>query len=322
MYIPLSEYNANKDNLTQIIDKYELHNIYVKDDLLSLAAMSGDIHQIDELIQMGAMYNHVGHWKRNGGEPLWHAIRTNQIEVVKHLLKKYPELVNERDYRASNSSYDGPLNAAIRIGNCEMIELILDFGADINYYSMDEETSCSPALYVAITAGEFDNEHPNINVVKLLIKRGASQDISYMNSEMLFSFVYDEEIMKFLLSKDFVPTPKDIENIIHENAYWCEDDDDAKMISLRKMRHDLLVVHGYITNHLYSNYVVEVFRDRFYPLQRFYDIIIMHVDKYHVVKNGNEQIKRFFMICDRLPGDLQLVMANVVFGRTNKSVIF
>ena len=319
MHITHSDYTSIKEDFSAFIDTFDPSEMDdVKDELLGLAATFGDISQLDELIQMGAMYNHIGHWKRSGGYPLFNAIRASQIEVVKHLLKKYPELVNERDYRADNSSYDGPLNAAVRTVNCEMVKLILDFGADINYYCTDDRTYCASAFYVAITTGRWDGENPNVDVVKLLIKRGASQDISHVGSEKLFSCVYDEEIAKFLLSKDFIPTPKDIKDIIRESRYMTYEDDadeyEIKMNKIWKMRHDLLVVHGYIPNP-YSEELLDLYRDQFYPVNRLYDMIVMHFDGYLVVSDGNEKTKRFFTICNRLPSELQLVLSNFALGR-------
>ena len=195
-----------------------------------------------------------------------------------------------------------------------MVKLILDFGADINYYST-KDTYCVSAFYMAIT--QFN--HPNVNVVKLLIKRGANQDLLSFIENYWFSLIHDKEIAKLLLSKGMIPTQKDIDLIIRENSYSSEDGESARPVWI--MRFDLLVIHGHITDHSLTENRLEAIKDRLYPIHRLFEMIVMHTDNYHVVKEKeNENVKRFFTICDRLPLDLQLVVTNVVFGRDSEKL--
>ena len=227
----VNEYLSNKDNLAEFIENHSTDHLfqvnYIKDELLSIAASFGDISQIDQLIELGARYTFdepknrggSGHF---GGVPLFHAIKNNRIEAVKHLLTKYPKLIHT-NCRMGYISYDGALIESIYTGNCKMVETILDFGVDINYYSRDNDTHQLPALHVAV----IEYRHMNIDIVKLLLKRGANRDLiscfddfdNDVYSNTWFSQVSSEKIAKYLLNQGFIPTQNDIQLVIQGRKY-------------------------------------------------------------------------------------------------------
>lgn len=67
-----------------------------------------------------------------------------------------------------------PLMYACKKGNLEAIKLLLEYGADIDLQSYDEDT----ALIMAIS-GSIDNikENGNKKIVELLLKQGANANL-------------------------------------------------------------------------------------------------------------------------------------------------
>jgi ankyrin repeat protein len=84
---------------------------------------------------------------------LFTAIQKNDIETVKALLDKSPELIS-CTLKGTPKKYDGqsPLQVALKDSNTEMIELLLEYHPDVNFI---EDESCAnpwraPVIHDAI----------------------------------------------------------------------------------------------------------------------------------------------------------------------------
>lgn len=84
---------------------------------------------------------------------LFQAIRKSEIEAVKQLIQKKPELVNcVAKQPPKKDDGQSPLQVALKTGNSEIAEYLIEAGADVNFI---EDTSCcnswrTPVLHDAI----------------------------------------------------------------------------------------------------------------------------------------------------------------------------
>lgn len=98
-------------------------------------------------------------------QDLFNALKNNDPRVVTKILDQYPDLVNEDYYAilvpidASNSS---PLIHAIKYGDLEMVNLLVEKGANVN-----KSTARSYPLHQALFLGKYD-------VAWYLINNGAN----------------------------------------------------------------------------------------------------------------------------------------------------
>lgn len=86
---------------------------------------------------------------------LFQAIRKNDIDAVKQLIQKKPELVAcTAKQPPKKDDGQSPLQVALKIGNLEIASFLLDAGADVNF--IESETCCNqwrtPAIHDAINA--------------------------------------------------------------------------------------------------------------------------------------------------------------------------
>jgi len=123
------------------------------DRALYEAAESGDIAEIDGLLQAGADVNCA---LDGDGSPLIAAARESRLDIVRHLLDR------GADVNMAVPGDGNPLIMAAREGAAAVVALLLDRGADIDRMVPDDEN----ALIQASGGGHLD-------VVKLLIARGA-----------------------------------------------------------------------------------------------------------------------------------------------------
>ncbi|OLC79356.1 MAG: hypothetical protein AUH72_14560 [Acidobacteria bacterium 13_1_40CM_4_65_8] len=123
------------------------------DRALYEAAESGDIAEIDQLLQAGADVNCV---LDGDGSPLIAAARERRLDAVRHLLDR------GADVNMAVPGDGNPLIMAAREGSVSIVALLLDRGANIDRIVPDDEN----ALIQASGSGHLD-------VVKLLIARGA-----------------------------------------------------------------------------------------------------------------------------------------------------
>jgi beta-lactamase regulating signal transducer with metallopeptidase domain/ankyrin repeat protein len=127
------------------------------DRALYEAAESGDLAEVDQLIQAGANVNAAIH---GDGSPLIAAARANRPAVVGRLLDRGadPNMPVEGD--------GNPLIAAAREGASSIVVLLLDRGAEIDLIVPGDEN----ALIQASGSGHLD-------IVKLLVARGADVNL-------------------------------------------------------------------------------------------------------------------------------------------------
>ena len=86
-------------------------------------------------------------------------IFNNQLDKVKIVLKYYSEYVNAQDH-----DLDTGLMRASSIGHIEIIELLINAGADVNAQNEESATALIEASYI----------HNNLEVIRLLINAGAN----------------------------------------------------------------------------------------------------------------------------------------------------
>jgi len=123
------------------------------DQALYEAAESGDISDINELLNSGANVNCA---LRGDGSPLIGAARKGRLAAVRLLLER------GADPNMSVSGDGNPLIVAASWGHSDVVSLLLDRGASIDQIVPGDEN----ALIQASAKGQ-------LNVVKLLVTRGA-----------------------------------------------------------------------------------------------------------------------------------------------------
>jgi len=143
---------------------------------LALAAQKGNEHMVDVLIGLNATpYVHAANYK----SPLSLAIENKHLAIATKLLGT-PQCVNalhEYPYWT-----DGPLYAAVKLGNIEMVNLLLEHGALINIFS--NGTVCnhlSPAV-----------DEDNDEMVSFLISKGADYQFKFTES-LIFTALFDNK---------------------------------------------------------------------------------------------------------------------------------
>lgn len=125
---------------------------------LSLAVVGGRLEVVKLLIANGVDVNGCN------GAPLCGAVMTNQIELVRELLR-CGAMPDKTDAGKTITC------CAVEKGNLDIINLLIDAGGNVDpYMVVDGEKTCSP-LCEAIHAGHEA-------VVRMLIERGAGVDIA------------------------------------------------------------------------------------------------------------------------------------------------
>jgi beta-lactamase regulating signal transducer with metallopeptidase domain len=123
------------------------------DRALYEAAESGDIAEIDQLLQAGADVNAA---IDGDGSPLIAAARRRRLEVVRHLLDR------GADANMPVPGDGSPIIAAAKEGATAVVALLLDRGAEIDRMVPEDENALIQA-----------SERGRLEVVRLLIARGA-----------------------------------------------------------------------------------------------------------------------------------------------------
>lgn len=97
-------------------------------------------------------------------EKLFHSIDANNHADVRIVLNKFPNLINEY-FDSEKSSL--PIVRAVWLGRKEMVELLLEFGADPNISVKNGFNS----LFIAARKGHTD-------ILELLIQKGCPFDVA------------------------------------------------------------------------------------------------------------------------------------------------
>ncbi|GAB4273559.1 MAG: ankyrin repeat domain-containing protein [Candidatus Rifleibacteriota bacterium] len=92
---------------------------------------------------------------------LFKAIESGNLARVKQMIQTDKSLLHEKQRKSGNL----PLHCAVKVGNLDMIKLLLDLGADPNKNDKSSISGCSP-IYYAITGNRED-------IAQLLLERGA-----------------------------------------------------------------------------------------------------------------------------------------------------
>lgn len=114
---------------------------------------------------------------------LFKAIRQENIEEVKAIIEKKPELVNcVAVPPPKKDNGQSPLQVALKINAIEIVNYLIENGADVNFMEAEDDdpgTRC-PVLHDAIRSvmmilcyQKFDVSDQGLNIVEELLKRGA-----------------------------------------------------------------------------------------------------------------------------------------------------
>lgn len=161
---------------------------------------------------------------------LFQAAQTNKYEEVKEILDFNTELVNYE-----NDEGLTPLGYAAHFGNKDVVQILLQYGADVNAVSHSKipYIPSNTALHAAI-AGER-----NLDVIRLLLKSGARTNILDSNGQTcLHSAAFhnnSDEIIKLLIEHDAPLHVKDNEG---KTAYDIAREQDNEQIAVLLSKHD------------------------------------------------------------------------------------
>ncbi len=149
-------YNPNVNTTTTNKNISPLMNIFLQSE-----SINNHLTLVQKMIDMGANINDK---VKMGGAyftPLDFAIRDNNIDVLKYLLKNgaNPNIVNK---------YGTSLNSAVDVNSPEIIELLFKYNADFNTYSK----SNMPAIFLAIRENQPE-------CVKIFLENGQSPHKKY-----------------------------------------------------------------------------------------------------------------------------------------------
>ncbi|GBN25880.1 hypothetical protein AVEN_112601-1 [Araneus ventricosus] len=142
---------------------------------------------LEYLVQIGAEVN-VRSQDDRMEPPLFAACRLRRLRAV-HILLQSPNLnIDQRDFFNRT-----PLWAAVRSSSLEMVELLLDHGADVT--AVQDFTAC-PLLLSMLSLGR----KPHCKIPSLLIKRGCLLDFkSPEGSALFFSVIFEKRNLFCLL---------------------------------------------------------------------------------------------------------------------------
>lgn len=137
------------------------------------------------------------------GQLLIKAINSGNVQLVSLLI----------EHGASINYYEAPLKTAARNGSVEMVSLLLEKGADVNEVGMDGNRE--PPLFDAIYAD-------NVEVAALLLKRDAYLDWESRTGWNMLNAAYTTpELIPELLQKGLDPDHQCVYgSILHMTARW------------------------------------------------------------------------------------------------------
>lgn len=135
------------------------------------------------LIDKGADVNQT---VPSGITPLARAAWRNRIFVVKELLK-HNALVNV-EWKHPSGQMCTPLMMAARLGDLEMMQLLIDHGADVNYQSPQGGTVLSEAILsrsmITSPCNDIPSEKNILQCLEILIQNGLTREtINVINSD-------------------------------------------------------------------------------------------------------------------------------------------
>ena len=135
---------------------------------------------------------------------LFKAIRQENLEEVKAIIEKKPALVNcVAAPPPKKDNGQSPLQVAIKIGAVEIVNYLIESGADVNFMEAEDDDSglrC-PVLHDAVRMvmmslcyKKFDESDQGLKIVEELLKRGADPNKKASNGfEALNMTISDAE---------------------------------------------------------------------------------------------------------------------------------
>lgn len=168
---------------------------------LHIAGFRGDSDIISKLVSAGADVNAASN---NGRTPLLNAVQHDSIGAVFTLLNLGAKTDPGMGQNSRSCSYSGgsPLHQAVKNSNPEIIQLLLEKGADLNV--QDQDHGWTPLHTAAI--------HGNAEVCRLLLEQGANTNImdQQKNTALYYAEKYQHPQVKKCLS-DFGGKSKKLE---------------------------------------------------------------------------------------------------------------
>ena len=160
----------------------------------------------------------MAHLKTRGASiDLPTACHTGDIERVRELLRKDPTVANTLgDHEGYYPGAGSPLSNAAAAGRLDIVQLLLDHGADPN---LPEEQFAPKgrALYSAVYHGHYD-------IAKLLLERGAfpNPPVESSGDALWISRQWrpDKQMEALLLSYGATPKPEDIDDVGPAGPNW------------------------------------------------------------------------------------------------------
>lgn len=149
------------------------------------AVEKGQNRAVSLLCEYGASVNHAG---RKGRRVICKAAALGHVDIVLKLCQRSADVQIDMGKRAT-AGY-APLLEAVRNKHCEVVKVLLDYGADIN---VQRKSDGRTPLHIAASQGDE-------NMVKLLVVRGArrSMDENWQTAKSLARQRGHREVCKIL----------------------------------------------------------------------------------------------------------------------------
>ncbi len=177
------------------------------------AVENGDLETLEKFIDNGGNINCSGKWKQT---LLMKAIQNNQEEIALYLIERKADLNKIDDDNGT------ALLRAIRNDYNHIIIQLLKNGANVNFKS-------TGPIYHGITPLIAACQKNNMQMIELLLEKGADINIFSDNGESVLTSANDVEIIKFLLSKGVNPESRNAQNMnamesLKESIQWSEEE--------------------------------------------------------------------------------------------------
>jgi len=265
------------------------------------------------------------------------AVKANDVDGVRHSLTQYPELKGRLNDALPGLAFDSaPIHAAVSRGNREMIEVLLDAGADINVRSRwwaggfvvldSADTALVPFL---LDRGAVVDVHAAARLgMRDRLEQLISANPSLVNSrggdgQTPLHFASTIEIAQYLLDRG---ADIDVRDVDHESTaaqYMIRDRQDvARYLVARGCRTDILMGAALgdlecVRSHLDKDpsSVRTIVSDRYFPKQdprsggTIYIWTLGAHKNAHVIAREFGHQPVFDLLMDRSPSGLKLAVA-------------
>lgn len=166
------------------------------------------------------------------------AIRKNDIETVSNMLQRKPELIKcVAKQPPKKDDGQSPLQVAFKVGNFQIVELLLSLGADINF--IESEQCCNdwraPVIHDAINAAIMCSRwNTNSNILGLKVQSTKEKaDLSFKMLEKVINLGADVNAKDSfgnsciwracLQARQILPTYNNTENILKDDRIFTDE---------------------------------------------------------------------------------------------------